>query len=432
MIMARHLFLTGDKRVGKSTLLRTWLGQFPCKVGGFRTVRTMEVYGDRFSVHLVAPDGKPSKENQLFLCPPPRDDGEVMARFEELGCAALAGAAECDMILMDELGPTEAKAEKFQQRVLEILDGEVPVVGVIQRAESEFLGRIANHPNVSVIEVTPENRDVLAKRNLRNMDQRNSCGAVVIENGKVLLCQGYRGWSFPKGKIEAGESPEETAIREVWEETSIRIALDADFTEVVPSAKPGDTRTVTFYMGCSLEDMKAPVADEVEYAAWVPVEEALERIKYIPDRDVLVKALKAPRPKVLVSACLLGENCKYNGGNNFDERVAAYLQDKQVIPVCPEKVLGCPRVPMEIRDGILVNREGEIVDTAVRQSVSEILDSIRDEKICCAVLKSRSPTCGVHQVYDGTFTGKLVPGAGVLAQALKDAGIALVDAEDLQ
>ena len=429
--MARHLFLTGDKRVGKSTLLRTWLERFPGKVGGFRTVRTMEVYGDRFSVHLLTPGEKPAEENLLFLCPPPKDDDGVVARFEEMGCAALEDTAACDMILMDELGPTEAKAEKFQQMVLDILDGDVPVVGVIQKAESEFLSRIARHPNVSVLEVTLENRDILAKRNLQNLDQRNSCGAVVIEDGRVLLCQGYRGWSFPKGKIEPGESPEQTAIREVWEETAIHIQLEADFAEVVPSAKPGDARTVTFFLGRSLEGMKPPVADEVEYAAWVPVEEALELIKHIPDRNVLVKALEAMNPRVLVSACLLGENCKYNGGNNFDEKVAAFVADKKAIPVCPERVLGCPRVPMELREGVLVNRDGEVVDGVVRAAVAEILEEIREENICCALLKSRSPTCGVHQVYDGTFTGTLVPGAGVLAQALKDAGIRVIDAEDL-
>lgn len=136
--------------------------------------------------------------------------------------------------------------------------------------------------------------------------------------------------------------------------------------------------------------------------------------------------------KVLVSACLLGENCKYNGGNNYDSRVAAFVKDKEVIPVCPERVLGCPRIPMEIANGILTNRDGEVVDAKVRSAVAEILDSIRDQHIDCAVLKSRSPTCGVHQVYDGTFSGKLVEGSGVLAQALKEIGIRVMDAEDLR
>lgn len=288
--MARHIFLTGDKRVGKSTLIQNYLNGFAGKVGGFRTVRTRDVYG-RFSVHLIRPGEACGEENLLFLCPAPMNDDRVVARFEELGCAALRDTA-CDLILMDELGPAEVQAERFQRKVLEILDGEVPVIGVIQKAGSEFLDRIKTHPNVDMIEVTLENRELLAKRNLRHLDQRNSAGAVVIEDGLVLLCQGYHGWSFPKGKIEPGETLEQTAIREVWEETAIPIALDTGFTRVVPSAKPGDTRTVTFFRGKSLAGLKEPVLDEVEYAAWVPVEQALEMIQYAPDRAVLEEALE--------------------------------------------------------------------------------------------------------------------------------------------
>lgn len=427
-IMARHIFLTGEKRVGKSTLIQNYLRQFDGKVGGFRTVRTHAFLGDRYSVHLVRPDGEEyTADNLLFLCPPPRDDSTA-ARFERLGCAALEDAAGCDLILMDELGPTEVRAENFQRAVLRALDGEIPIIGVLQKAGSPFLEKIKQHPNVDVIEVTMENRDLLAKRNLRHLDQRNSCGAVVLEKGQVLLCQGYHGWSFPKGKIEPGETKEQTAIRETWEETGIHIRIEEGFEAVVPSAKPGDTRTVTFFRGRSKEGLKEPVPEEVEYAAWVPVEQALEMIQYPPDREVLLKAI---RPKVLVSACLLGENCKYNGGNNYDPKVAAFTKNRTVIPVCPERCLGCPRIPMEIVDGVLTNREGRVLDEQVRAAVAEILDQIREEAIDCAVLKSRSPTCGVRQVYDGSFTGKLVSGSGVLAKALMDAGIRVIDAEDL-
>ena len=136
--------------------------------------------------------------------------------------------------------------------------------------------------------------------------------------------------------------------------------------------------------------------------------------------------------KILVSACLLGRNCKYNGGNNLDEKVRAFVRGHEVIPVCPEQVLGVPRIPMEIVEGRLVNREGVSVDETVRREVARILESIRGQAIDCAVLKSRSPTCGVHQIYDGTFTGKLVDGAGVLAQALKEAGYTVLDNEDLE
>jgi uncharacterized protein YbbK (DUF523 family) len=138
--------------------------------------------------------------------------------------------------------------------------------------------------------------------------------------------------------------------------------------------------------------------------------------------------------KVLVSACLLGRNCKYNGGNNYREKVEEFLRGKEVIEVCPEMLagLGVPRTPIEIRDGEVVSRDGISVDTAIRAAVAQVLQDIRDEQIECCILKSRSPTCGVHQIYDGTFTGTLIDGAGVLAQALKEAGYRVLDDEDLQ
>ena len=136
--------------------------------------------------------------------------------------------------------------------------------------------------------------------------------------------------------------------------------------------------------------------------------------------------------KVIVSACLLGRNCKYSGGNNLDERVVAFVQGHEVIQVCPEEAagLGIPRVPMEIVGGILINKEGVVVDEPVRRAVASIVEQHRDADL--AILKSRSPTCGVKQVYDGTFSGKLIDGAGVLAQALKAAGIKTIDAEDIE
>lgn len=137
--------------------------------------------------------------------------------------------------------------------------------------------------------------------------------------------------------------------------------------------------------------------------------------------------------KILVSACLLGRNCKYNGGNNYSERLVRYLQGREVVEVCPEVLagLGTPRTPIELLDGVVVSRDGNVVDGAVRAAVAQILRDIDALDIECAILKSRSPTCGVHQIYDGTFSGVLVDGAGVLAQALMDAGYRVIDVEDI-
>lgn len=138
--------------------------------------------------------------------------------------------------------------------------------------------------------------------------------------------------------------------------------------------------------------------------------------------------------KIIVSACLLGENCKYSGGNNLDPRVLEFVRGREVIPVCPEVLagLGVPRTPIEICNGRVISRDGVDVTDAISGAVAEILRQLQGERVSCAVLKARSPTCGVHQVYDGTFTGTLTDGAGVLAQALQKAGFLVLDNEDLE
>lgn len=138
--------------------------------------------------------------------------------------------------------------------------------------------------------------------------------------------------------------------------------------------------------------------------------------------------------KLLVSACLLGRNCKYNGGNNYCAAVAEFVKDKEIIEVCPEVQSGMsiPRTPIEIVDGILMDRNGNNVDAELRAAVAQAMESIKGQDIECAVLQSRSPTCGVNQIYDGSFSGKLISGSGAFAKALKDAGYRVIDAEDIE
>lgn len=137
--------------------------------------------------------------------------------------------------------------------------------------------------------------------------------------------------------------------------------------------------------------------------------------------------------KILVSACLLGENCKYNGGNNYSQAVGKFLEGKDILPVCPERLagLGIPRTPIELVNGVLMTRDGENVDALLRQTVDKFLEELKGEEIDCAVLQSRSPTCGVNQIYDGSFSGKLIPGSGVFARALCEKGYQVLDAGDV-
>ncbi len=111
---------------------------------------------------------------------------------------------------------------------------------------------------------------------------------------------------------------------------------------------------------------------------------------------------------IAVSACLLGENCKYNGGNNYSEKVKAFCEGHKVISVCPEVLGGLttPRIPAEIVDGVVTNREGKIVDKEFRSGAEKAFKKITDAGAKVCILQSRSPSCGVKEVYDGSFTGK--------------------------
>ena len=137
--------------------------------------------------------------------------------------------------------------------------------------------------------------------------------------------------------------------------------------------------------------------------------------------------------KILVSACLLGENCKYSGGNNRSEAVLRFLKGHEVIPVCPEVLGGLPvpREPAEIVDGTVRVRTGRSVDEEYRRGAGKALAIGRERGAELAVLQPRSPSCGCREIYDGTFSHKRIPGKGVFAQLLEENGIKAVDADEL-
>ncbi len=137
--------------------------------------------------------------------------------------------------------------------------------------------------------------------------------------------------------------------------------------------------------------------------------------------------------KIMVSACLAGENCKYNGGNNRNEKVLQLMTQNEVITVCPEQMGGLPtpRVPSEIKDGVVTAKDGRIVDVEFRAGAAKCLEIAMREQPDLIVLQPRSPSCGVKQRYDGTFTGTLVDEPGVTAQLLMEHGFRCVDVEDL-
>lgn len=137
--------------------------------------------------------------------------------------------------------------------------------------------------------------------------------------------------------------------------------------------------------------------------------------------------------KIAVSACLLGENCKYNGGNNRNPELLRRLAGNEIIPVCPEILGGLPtpRTPAEIVNGTVINRDGLSVDREFRNGAKKALEIIKREQPDWIILQSRSPSCGTKEVYDGTFSGRLIPGRGVFAEMTQKAGFRVSDAEEI-
>jgi len=131
------------------------------------------------------------------------------------------------------------------------------------------------------------------------------------------------------------------------------------------------------------------------------------------------------KEKLLISACLLGENCKYSGGNNYDPFVERLKEKFELVPICPEQMGGLPtpRTPSERLGDRVVTRDGGDVTAEFQRGAARALRVARENGITRALLKERSPSCGYGTIYDGTFTGTVVPGSGVAASLLAENGV---------
>ena len=133
------------------------------------------------------------------------------------------------------------------------------------------------------------------------------------------------------------------------------------------------------------------------------------------------------KEKLLISACLLGRNCKYNGGNNYHPLTEKLRERYDLVPVCPECFGGLP-IPHEPSERVgdkVLSKSGDDVTAAFQKGAEKTVEAARRSGARKAVLKERSPSCGFGAIYDGTFTGTVVPGDGVAAQALAAEGVAI-------
>ena len=133
------------------------------------------------------------------------------------------------------------------------------------------------------------------------------------------------------------------------------------------------------------------------------------------------------KEKLLISSCLLGNNCKYNGGNNYTPVVEELTKHYELVPVCPESFGGltAPREPSERVGDQVLSRSGADVTAAFRLGAEKTLTIAKEQGVRLAVLKERSPSCGCGAIYDGTFSGTVVPGNGVATELLLAHGVTI-------
>ena len=136
--------------------------------------------------------------------------------------------------------------------------------------------------------------------------------------------------------------------------------------------------------------------------------------------------------KYLISACLIGENCKYDGKHNYHEIANKLYLEKLAYPVCPEELGGLPtpRVPSEINGKNVVNKEGEDVTREFIFGAEKTLQIARKLGVSIAILQARSPSCGSKQIYDGTFSNQLIDGEGVTTKLLREHGIRVITIDE--
>ncbi len=144
------------------------------------------------------------------------------------------------------------------------------------------------------------------------------------------------------------------------------------------------------------------------------------------------------KQKVLVSACLVGKNCKYDGKNNKNEKIISFLKDKEVYLVCPE-VMGGMTTPRNKSEIIIEGNKTRVIDEHHQEvtfffvkGANEALQIALDHQIDYAILKEKSPSCGYKKRYDGTFSNKVIAGSGIFAQLLKQHSIKILTEEDFQ
>lgn len=135
----------------------------------------------------------------------------------------------------------------------------------------------------------------------------------------------------------------------------------------------------------------------------------------------------------IISSCLLGKNCKYNGGNNYTEDIDYIIENFEYIDICPEELggLGTPRNPAEIVGEKIIDTEDVDLTEKFHIGAKKVVDIAKKNGFKIAILKEKSPSCGSESIYDGSFTCKLIEGEGITTKALRREGIEVLSENKL-
>lgn len=260
-------------------------------------------------------------------------------------------------------------------------------------------------------------------------------------------------WIGVGGKVEEGESPDDCARRETWEETGY-VPGKLEYRCVVtfvPDNGENETMhvfTCTDFAGTERECAEGELAwVEKEKIADLPIWEGDKiflrliaenhpffylRLEY--QGDTLVSAVLdgqelVKKEPVLVSACLLGVPCRYDGLSKPCAALEALKERYALIPFCPEQAGGLPtpRKPAERVGDRVLCADGTDVSKAYQSGAEKALTVMLETHAHKAILKENSPSCGKNAVYDGTFSRRLIPGRGVTAELLQNAGMTVWD-----
>ena len=134
----------------------------------------------------------------------------------------------------------------------------------------------------------------------------------------------------------------------------------------------------------------------------------------------------------VVSACLAGCKCRYDGKDNLCPKVKQLVEEGRAVTVCPEVMGGMttPRIPSERKDGKIINSIGEDNTSYFIKGVEKSIEIVKEHNIKKAILKAKSPSCGNKYIYDGTFSKTLIEGKGLLAEKLSEIGVEIYDEGD--